>query len=202
MTSYDFKGKAAFVTGAGAGMGAATARAFAEAVAAVAVVDLDGEAAERVAAELNAAGHRALAVQGDVSDETQVENAVARTVETFGGLDMAFNNAGIMLPPVDSADEAAGAFDKIVGVNLGGVWASMNHELFQMPKCCSAAESPYAQLLHDALLPEGIPLRAAIHPARCRQRGDPAYGPAALVETLWSIHTDSKEFRTFVGPLD
>ena len=139
MVSYDFNGKAAFVTGAGGGMGAATARAFAEAGAAVAIVDFDGEAAERFAAELNAAGHRALAVQCDVSDEAQVEDAVARTVEAFGSLDMAFNNAGIMLPPVDSADETAEAFDKIVAVNLRGVWASMKHELVQMRKQGSGA---------------------------------------------------------------
>jgi NAD(P)-dependent dehydrogenase (short-subunit alcohol dehydrogenase family) len=139
MVSYDFNGKAAFVTGAGAGMGAATARAFAEAGAAVAIVDLDGGVAERFAAELNAEGHRALAVQCDVSDEAQVENAVARTVEAFGSLDMAFNNAGIMLPPVDSADETAEAFDKIVAVNLRGVWASMKHELVQMRKQGSGA---------------------------------------------------------------
>jgi NAD(P)-dependent dehydrogenase (short-subunit alcohol dehydrogenase family) len=139
MVSYDFNGKAAFVTGASAGMGASTARAFAEAGAAVAIVDLDGVAAERVTAELNAAGHSALAVQCDVSDEAQVENAVARTVEAFGSLDMAFNNAGIMLPPVDSADETAEAFDKIIAVNLRGVWASMKHELVQMRKQGSGA---------------------------------------------------------------
>jgi hypothetical protein len=80
MVSYDFRGKVAFVTGASAGMGAATARAFAEAGAAVAVVDVNGEAAERFAAELSGEGHRALAVQCDVSSEAQVENAVARTV--------------------------------------------------------------------------------------------------------------------------
>ena len=139
MVSYDFNGKVAFVTGGSAGMGAATVRAFAEAGAAVAIVDLDDGAADRFAAELNAAGHRALAVQCDVSDEGQVENAVARTVEAFGSLDMAFNNAGIMLPPVDSADETAAAFDKIVAVNLRGVWASMKHELVQMRKQGSGA---------------------------------------------------------------
>ncbi|SDL32881.1 glucose 1-dehydrogenase [Arthrobacter sp. ok362] len=139
MVSFDFNGKVAFVTGASAGMGAATARAFAEAGAAVAIVDLDGGAAERFAAELNAAGHSALSVQCDVSDEAQVQNAVARTVEAFGSLDMAFNNAGIMLPPVDSADETAEAFDQIVAVNLRGVWASMKHELVQMRKQGSGA---------------------------------------------------------------
>ncbi len=139
MVSYDFEGKVAFVTGAGAGMGAATARDFAEAGAAVAIADLDGEAAERFAAALNAEGHRALALQCDVSDEAQVERAVARTVEAFGSLDMAFNNAGIMLPPVDAADEKAEAFDKIIAVNLRGVWASMKHELLQMRKQGSGA---------------------------------------------------------------
>ncbi|WLQ05855.1 glucose 1-dehydrogenase [Arthrobacter oryzae] len=139
MVSYDFNGKVAFVTGGSAGMGAATARAFAEVGAAVAIVDLDGGAAERFAAELNAAGHRALAIQCDVSDEAVVQMAVARTVEAFGRLDMAFNNAGIMLPPVDSAEETAEAFDRIVAVNLRGVWASMKHELVQMRKQGSGA---------------------------------------------------------------
>jgi NAD(P)-dependent dehydrogenase (short-subunit alcohol dehydrogenase family) len=139
MVSYDFNGKVAFVTGGSAGMGAATVLAFAEAGAAVTIVDLDGDAAERFAGELKAAGHRALGVQCDVSDEAQVKDAVARTVETFGSLDMAFNNAGIMLPPVDSAEETAEAFDKIVAVNLRGVWASMKHELVQMRKQGSGA---------------------------------------------------------------
>lgn len=139
MVSYDFSGKVAFVTGGSAGMGAATARAFAEAGAAVAIADLDGGAAERSAAELNAAGHRALAVRCDVADEAAVQKAVARTVEVFGRLDMAFNNAGIMLPPVDSAEETAEAFDRIVAVNLRGVWASMKHELVQMRKQGSGA---------------------------------------------------------------
>ena len=132
MLTYDFSGKVAFVTGGSAGMGAATVRAFAEAGAAVAIVDVDGEAAERFAAQLNGEGLQGLGIACDVSDEGQVKEAVARTVAAFGSLDMAFNNAGIMLPPVDSADETAEAFDKIVAVNLRGVWASMKHELVQM----------------------------------------------------------------------
>jgi NAD(P)-dependent dehydrogenase (short-subunit alcohol dehydrogenase family) len=130
--TYDFTGKVALVTGAAAGMGAATARAFSEAGAAVAVIDRDAEAAERFAAELTAAGGLAAAIGCDVSDEQQVKNAVDTTVATFGRLDMAFNNAGIMLPPVGAAEESADTFNTIVSVNLYGVWASMKYELAQM----------------------------------------------------------------------
>jgi len=137
--SYDFTGKTAFVTGGSAGMGAATVRAFAEAGANAAIIDRDGEAAQRLADELTEQGWTALGIACDVTDEDQVAAAVARTVEAYGSLDMAFNNAGIMLPPVDSADETAEAFDRIVAVNLRGVWASMKHELKQMREQGSGA---------------------------------------------------------------
>ncbi|MGO4455307.1 glucose 1-dehydrogenase [Arthrobacter sp. RAF14] len=137
--TYDFTGKTAFVTGGSAGMGAATVVAFAESGANVAIVDRDAEAARGLAAELTERGLSALAVPCDVSVEEQVAAAVAATVDAFGSLDMAFNNAGIMLPPVDSAVETAEAFDRIVGVNLRGVWASMKHELVQMRKQGSGA---------------------------------------------------------------
>ena len=137
--TYDFTGKTAFVTGGSAGMGEAAVRAFAESGANVAIVDRDGEAAQRLADELTEQGLKVLAVQCDVTDEDQVAAAVGATVEAFGSLDMAFNNAGIMLPPVDSADESAEAFDRIVAVNLRGVWASMKHELKQMREQGSGA---------------------------------------------------------------
>lgn len=113
-------------------MGGATARAFAEAGAALAVVDINGDAARRFAEELTAQGHRAIGIGCGVSDELQVEEAVDTTVATYGRLDTAFNNAGIMLPPVGAAEESAAAFDKVVSVNLYGVWASMKYELAQM----------------------------------------------------------------------
>src|SRR3954463_396721 len=137
--TYDFIGTAALVTGGSAGTGEAPAPAFAEAGANVAIVDLDGDAAQRLADELTGKGQKAIAVACDVTAEDQVAAAVASTVEAFGSLDMAFNNAGIMLPPVDSADETAEAFDKIVDVNLRGVWASMKHELKQMREQGSGA---------------------------------------------------------------
>ncbi len=137
--TYDFTGRVALVTGAGAGMGLATAQAFAKAGAAVALVDLSREQVEEAAAELTEQGYKALAVVCDVTDEQQIAGAVATTAETFGRLDMAFNNAGIMKAPVDAAEETAEAYDQITGVNLRGVWAAMKHELQQMRQQGSGA---------------------------------------------------------------
>ena len=137
--TYDFTGQVALVTGAGSGMGLVTAQAFAEAGAAVVLSDINEAAVTAAAEALSASGHKALAVACDVADESQVATMIARTVATFGRLDMAFNNAGIMIPPADAADEPAEAFDSVTAVNLRGVWASMKHELAQMRRQGSGA---------------------------------------------------------------
>ena len=110
--TYDFSGRVAFVTGAGAGMGLATARAFADAGAAVTLAAVNAEELAAAETELREAGHRVLAVRCDVADEDQVASAVASTVEAFGSLDVAYNNAGIQVPPTDAADETADSFDR------------------------------------------------------------------------------------------
>ena len=130
--TYDFTGQVALVTGGSSGMGLATARAFAEAGAAVAIADVNETTLGTAADELTAAGHRVLGVQCDVSDEDSVAAMVKATVDTFGRLDMAFNNAGIQVPPSDAADEPAEVFDRVNAINLRGVWACMKHELGQM----------------------------------------------------------------------
>ena len=100
----DFTGKVALVTGAAAGMGLATAQAFGEAGAAVVLADFKEDAVKAEAEKLLAAGHKALAVRCDVSDDAQVAAMVDRTVSEFGRLDAAFNNAGAMARIAPTAD--------------------------------------------------------------------------------------------------
>jgi NAD(P)-dependent dehydrogenase (short-subunit alcohol dehydrogenase family) len=130
--TYDFAGQVALVTGASSGMGLATAQAFAEAGASVVLADINENALRAATDGLTTAGHTALGVTCDVSDEEEVAALVAHTVASFGRLDMAFNNAGIMIPPSDAADESADSFDRVDAINLRGVWACMKHELRQM----------------------------------------------------------------------
>src|SRR3954454_7074678 len=130
--TYDFKDQVALVTGAGSGMGLVTARAFAEAGAAVVLADIDEGAVHAATDELTTAGQQVTGVTSDVADEAQAAAMVERAVATFGRLDMAFNNAGVMIPPSDAADEPAENFDRVTAINLRGVWASMKHELRQM----------------------------------------------------------------------
>src|SRR3984893_775833 len=129
---YDFKGQVALVTGASSGIGLATAKAFAEAGAAVVLADINEEALRTATDELTSAGHRAIGVICDVADEAQAAAMVERSVATFGRLDMAFNNAGIVGFTGDLADESAETFDKVTAINLRGIWTCMKHELRQM----------------------------------------------------------------------
>jgi len=160
--AYDFHGRVAVVTGAGSGMGLATAQAFAESGAAVVLADSNEQPLRTAAAELTSAGHQALDVGCDVSDEEQVAALVERTVDTFGRLDFAFNNAGIQAPPTDAADEPAETFDRVNAINLRGVWACMKHELRPMREQGSGAIVNCSSL--GGLV--GLPGRAAYHAAK------------------------------------
>ncbi len=157
--TYDFKGQVALVTGAGSGMGLATAEAFAEAGAAVVLADIDEEALRAATDGLASAGHRAIGVVCDVADESQVAATVERAVTAFGRLDMAFNNAGIMVPPSDAADEPADRFDRVTAINQRGVWNCMKHELRRMRAQGSGAIVNCSSL--GGLV--GLPGRASYH---------------------------------------
>ncbi len=160
--TYDFRGQVALVTGASSGMGLATARAFAAQGASVALADINEDALRAANDELTSAGQQALAVVCDVSDEDQVAALVDRTVATYGRLDMAFNNAGIQVPPSDAADEPAGIFERVNAINLRGVWACMKHELRQMREQGSGAIVNCSSL--GGLV--GLPGRASYHASK------------------------------------
>jgi NAD(P)-dependent dehydrogenase (short-subunit alcohol dehydrogenase family) len=135
----DYSGKVALVTGAAAGMGLATAQAFAEAGAAVALADFKEDAVKAAAEKLAAAGHKAIAIRCDVSDDAQVAAMVERTVAEFGRLDAAFNNAGVIAKIAPIADSSRDEWDRVIGINLRGVWSCMKYELRQMERQGSGA---------------------------------------------------------------
>ena len=137
--ALDFSGKVALVTGAASGMGLATAQAFAEAGAAVVLADVREELAEAETRKLVAAGYKAIRARCDVSDDTQVAAMVDRTVAEFGRIDAAFNNAGVMARIAPTADSTREEWDRVIGINLRGVWSCMKHELRQMERQGSGA---------------------------------------------------------------
>jgi len=135
----DYSGKVALVTGAAAGMGLATAQAFEEAGAAVVLADFKEDVVKAAAQKLTAAGHKTIGIRCDVSDDEQVAAMVDRTVAEFGRLDAAFNNAGVMAQIASIADSTRDEWDRVIGVNLRGVWSCMKHELRQMERQGSGA---------------------------------------------------------------
>jgi NAD(P)-dependent dehydrogenase (short-subunit alcohol dehydrogenase family) len=120
-------------------LGLATAKAFAESGASVVMADWDEKAVRSAAEELAAQGHKILALQCDVSNDSQVEAMVAQTVATFGRLDAAYNNAGIQNVMAEAADQTREDFDRVTAINLRGVWCCMKFELQQMRKQGSGA---------------------------------------------------------------
>ncbi len=157
-----FEGKVAVVTGAASGMGLVTARSFAEAGTAVTLADIDERAARTAVDDLIAAGHRAIAVRCNVADEAEVAAMVDQTVEIFGRLDAAFNNAGIQSPAVETADASGAEFDRVIAVNLRGVWNCMKYELKQMRQQGSGAIVNCSSI--GGLI--GLPGRAVYHAAK------------------------------------
>ncbi|MFJ6080796.1 SDR family NAD(P)-dependent oxidoreductase [Streptomyces sp. NPDC092369] len=128
----DKTGKVGLVTGAGSGLGAAAAARLAADGARIVVADRDAGAAERVAAELRAAGHLASAFAADVRSYDDTERLVAFTVATYGALDLAFNNAGVTPGLVEVHDIALDDWNDVVAINLTGVFHSMKAEIAHM----------------------------------------------------------------------
>src|ERR1700676_1488037 len=137
--NISFKNQVALVTGAASGLGLATARAFAESGASVVLADWNEEAAQSAAKELADKGYKTLAIRCDVSDDAQVEAMVKQTVATLGRLDAAYNNAGVQNVLAETADPPREDYDRVMSINLRGVWSSMKFELQQMREQGSGA---------------------------------------------------------------
>lgn len=129
------EGKVALVTGAGAGIGRASAIAFAREGAKVVVADVDVESGEATAHTIEKSGGQAIFVKADVSQRSEVEAMVRKAIDVYGRLDCAFNNAGIGgsvgIPLADYDEEV---WDRVININLKGVWLCMKYELPQMLK--------------------------------------------------------------------
>src|SRR5215471_2497608 len=125
-------GKVALVTGASSGIGRASALAFAREGARVVAADVTVEGGQETVNLVKQAGGEAIFVKTDVAKAAEVEALVAQAVQTYGRLDCAHNNAGIEGPGATTVDYAEEMWDRVIAINLKGVWLCMKYEIPQM----------------------------------------------------------------------
>lgn len=132
MSTGRFAGKVAFITGAGSGIGRATAVAFAAEGADVVITGIDPDGNAETERRVADHGGRALTLRCDVTRSDDIADALDRTIETFGRLDVAFNNAGVDQPSAPLADIDEADWDRLMDVDLRGVFLCMKHEIPHM----------------------------------------------------------------------
>ena len=154
---FDLREKVVIITGGGKGIGKIYAREFAHAGARVVAADIDGEAAEKVAAEIVAEGYEAIGIRTDITDGASVEAMAKTALETFGAIDVLINNASLMsvLPRRDWMEIPVEEWDRVMTVNLRGMFL-----------CCHAVAGTMKANKHGKIVNiassrvwEGTPLR-------------------------------------------
>ncbi len=126
--------RVALITGAGSGMGRAAALLFAGEGARIAPVDIDERAASATARDITASGGNAIAVRADVSRSDDAQAMVAAKIDKLGAPDIVYNNAGIEGESAFMAQMSEDAFDRVIAINLRGVWLGMKYALPHMVK--------------------------------------------------------------------
>jgi NAD(P)-dependent dehydrogenase (short-subunit alcohol dehydrogenase family) len=210
-------GKVTLVTGAASGIGRAAAIAFAREGAKVLVADVTEDAGRETVKLVHDAGGEAAFCKCDVARAAQAEALVAAAVKTFGRLDGAFNNAGVAGKIARTADDTEENFDRIMAVNLRGVWLCMKYEIQQMVKqgqggaivnTASAAGlvgshgmPAYAASKHGVI---GLTKTAALEYARAAIRVNavcPGVIDTAMVAGMVSLHPQLKDRLVSVEPI-
>lgn len=151
------KNKIALITGAGSGIGEATAMLFAQNGASIVLADMDTDGAERVLAAIEKEGGKGMVVKTDVSKPAECEKLVAETVKKFGRLDIAVNNAGIGGPAALVGDYPIEDWDKVIAINLSGVFYGMRYQIPEMLKNGHGAIVNMASILGKV----GFPMSSA-----------------------------------------
>lgn len=128
------KNKVALITGAGSGIGRATALLFAKEGAKVVVVDYNEDTAKETVKMIKKSGGEAISIKADVSRSEDVQNMIRQTVERYGRLDVLHNNAGIEGQQASTAEYSEAIFDKVISINLKGVFLGMKYGIQQMLK--------------------------------------------------------------------
>ncbi|KQU28515.1 MULTISPECIES: SDR family NAD(P)-dependent oxidoreductase [unclassified Rhodococcus (in: high G+C Gram-positive bacteria)] len=215
------------IIGAGEGLGTAVARRFGREGFAVALISRNQDNVDRIATTLAAEGFTAKGFAANVRDAAALTSALDSAAEELGTVEVLQYSpvpAKEFMKPVleTSAEDLAGP----VEFSIYGPVTAVNHVLPGMrtlgrgtllfvngssavrpgatvagTSIAFAGESAYAQLLHDALSPEGLHVGQLIIP-RGIGGGEPSHEPEAIAQSLWDIHTTRADFRTYVAPLD
>ncbi len=156
----NFAGKVAIVTGGTSGIGRAAAIAYAQQGAKIVIAGRRVAEGEETVRLIKAAGGEAFFSQTDVTQETDVKAMVDKTVEVFGRVDIAFNNAGVFGESAALTDQTDDEYDRMMTVNVKGVWLCMKYEIAQMLKQGSGAIVNTGSVLSVVAM-AGVPLYAA-----------------------------------------